>query len=255
LPVKGILLATALLALASAAAAGDYNTELSTTGVETLRVDWTNGDVELIADDSPGVRVTARGGTTGWLDYAEFTVRGAEAAAVFDTQGRAGNISVDLTIRFPRALGVAVTAGNGDVTVSGGSAVTIKAGNGNVTVSGVTGGTVVDAGNGNVELRVPNNYAAGVDLDAGNGNVELEIAGGFKGEVQVSDGNGNVEVTFAALPDGLSVEAQTGMGSVSTDMPGAKAVATMMGGTITRSGNACSLKVTAGMGDITIQVD
>ncbi len=245
----------ALLALTSAVAANDYNTELSTTGVETLRVDWDNGDVELIADDSPGVRINAHGGTTGWLDYAEFTVRGAEAAAVFDTQGRAGDISVDLTVRFPRSLGVVVTAGNGDVTVSGGSAIQIKAGNGNVTVSGISGETVVDAGNGNVELRVPDNFAAGVDLDAGNGNVEVEIGGGFAGEVQVSDGNGNVEVTFESVPDGLAVDARTGMGSVSTDVPGAKAVETMMGGSITRSGNACSLKVTAGMGDITIQVD
>ncbi len=253
--MKYLLLAMALLALSPAMAANDYNTELSTTGVETLRVDWDNGDVELIADDSPGVRINAHGGTTGWLDYAEFSVGGGVAKAVFDTQGRAGNISADLTIRFPRSLGVVVTAGNGEVTVSGGSTVTIKAGNGNVTVTGVTGETVIDAGNGNVELRVPANFTGGADLDAGNGNVEVEIGGGFAGEVQVSDGNGNVEVTFADLPDGLAVDARTGMGSVSTDVPGAKAVETMMGGSITRSGNACSLKVTTGLGDITIQVD
>jgi DUF4097 and DUF4098 domain-containing protein YvlB len=253
--VKNLLLAMALLALSPAAAANDYNTELSTTGVETLRVDWANGDVELIADDSPGVRVNAHGGTTGWLDYAEFSVGGGVAKAVFDTQGRAGNISADLTIRFPRGLGVVVTAGNGEVTLSGGSSANIKAGNGNVAVTGVTGETVVDAGNGNVELHVPDDYAAGVDLDAGNGNVEVVIGGGFAGEAQVSDGNGNVVVTFESVPDGLAVDARTGMGSVSTDVPGAKAVETMMGGSITRSGNACSLKITAGLGDITIQLD
>jgi len=253
--VKGLLLVTALLALSPAMAANSYETELSTTGVETLRVDWANGDVELVADDSPGVRINAHGGTTGWLDYAEFSVGGGVAKAVFDTQDRAGNVSVDLTIHFPRSLGVVVTAGNGEVTVSGGSALNLKAGNGNVSVSGVTGETAVDAGNGNVELRVPDNYAAGVDLDAGNGNVEVKIGGGFSGEVEVSDGNGNVEVTFAVVPDGLAVDARTGMGSVTTDVPGAKAVTSMMGGSISRSGASCSLKVTAGLGDITIQID
>ncbi|OGD74852.1 MAG: hypothetical protein A2Y64_04355 [Candidatus Coatesbacteria bacterium RBG_13_66_14] len=246
----------ALLALSPAAAANSYETELSTTGVETLHVDWANGDVELIADDSTGVRITASGGaSSGWLDYTDFSVLGGEAKAVFDTKGRAGNISVDLTIRFPRGLGVEVTAGNGGVTVTGGSAVDIDAGNGNVSVSGVTGDTIVDAGNGNVELEIPQNFSAVADLDAGNGNVVVGIGGGFSGEVQVSDGNGNVEVTFSAVPEGLAVDARTGMGSVTTDLPGAEAVTSLMGGAISRKGNSCSLKITAGLGDIEVLVD
>jgi DUF4097 and DUF4098 domain-containing protein YvlB len=253
--VKGLLFATALLALSSAMAADGYETELSTSGVETLRVEWANGDVELVSDDSPGVRITASRGTSGWLDYAEFAVEGKIAQAVFDTRGRAGNIYADLTVRFPRGLGVEITAGNGDVTVNGGSAADIEAGNGDVSVSGVAGRTVIDAGNGNVELQVPKNFSSSVDLDAGNGNVEAEIESGFSGKVAISDGNGNVEVTFASVPSGLGIEASSGMGSVSTDLPGAKAVTTMMGGSITRSGDACSLKVSAGMGDIAILAD
>jgi DUF4097 and DUF4098 domain-containing protein YvlB len=253
--VKGLLFAAALLTVSSVMAANSYETELSATGVKTLHIEWANGDVELIADDAADIRVNARGGSSDWLDYAEFSVEGSEALAVFDTRGRAGGIYSDITLRFPRGLNVEVSAGNGDVTVSGGSGVDIDAGNGNVYVSGVAGRTVIDAGNGNVELQVPKNYSSSVDLDAGNGNVEAEIESGFSGKVDITDGNGNVEVTFASVPSGLGIDASSGMGSVSTDLPGAKVTEGLMGSSISRSGNACSLNVTTGMGNIEILAD
>jgi DUF4097 and DUF4098 domain-containing protein YvlB len=255
--MKVALLGVILLVSSSAFAADSFEKELSAEGVDLLTIEWSNGDVELTADDSPSVRISAKGGfaVSDWLDYTEFGVRGSEAVAVFDTKGRAGDISVDLAIRFPHGLGVVVTAGNGDVVVSGGSSLEVEAGNGDLVVSGVTGKTVLAAGNGNVELVLPSGFAAEVALDAGNGEVVLAIGGDFSGDVEVNAGNGDVEVVFAAVPEGLAVDARTGMGSVGTDLPGAEASEGFMGGSISRGGRSCSLEVTAGMGDIVISVE
>lgn len=260
--MKIVVFGLLLLTFAPVFAAESYEKELSAAGMETLRVDWANGDVELIADDSASVRITAvgsRGGTTlktsDWLEYTDFGVKGTEAVLVFDTRGRATNIAVDLTVRFPQGLRVNVDAGNGDVVVSGGSSLEVDTGNGNLDVSGVTGETDLDAGNGNVELALPAGFAAVVAVDSGNGNVELTIGGRFSGEVEVNAGNGDVTATFADAPDGLRIDAQTGMGSVATDLPGAEASEGLMGGSISRRGTSCSLEIDAGMGDIGIFVE
>ncbi|MCK4594879.1 DUF4097 family beta strand repeat protein [bacterium] len=259
--MRSVLVMT-LVVLSSAFALENFETEIPAEGVNDLRIDWANGDVELIADSSASVRITAvgsRGGTTlktsDWLEYADFSLTGTEAVLVFETRGRATNIAVDLTVRFPQGLRVSVDCGNGGVTVSGGSSLEVDAGNGNLDVSGVTGETDLDAGNGNVELALPAGFAAEAAVDSGNGNVELTIGGGFSGEVEVNAGNGDVTATFADVPDGLRIDAQTGMGSVKCTIPGAEVTEGFMGGAVTLDGRGPELDISAGMGDIGIFVE
>lgn len=260
--MKVVVFGLILLTFSPVFAAVTYETELSAAGVETLRVDWSNGDVELIADDSASVRISAVGSRVGtalktsdWLEHTDFSLTGSEAVLVFDTRGRTTNIAVDLTVRFPRGLRINVEAGNGDVVVSGGSSLEVDAGNGNLDVSGVAGTTLISAGNGDVDLEVPSGFTAEIELEVGNGDVNLSLGSAFTGGIEINAGNGDVTATFADAPDGLRIDAQTGMGSVATDLPGAEASEGFMGGSISRRGTSCSLEIAAGKGDIGIFVE
>lgn len=190
----------------------------SGSGSDTIRYTATTagGGVRICAlranasCDDNGVR---SGGGSGWRrrSRADITVEVPRGVAVRISSGNG-----DLAVSGATAL-VHASTGNGDVRVGAGAAeVNASTGNGAVRVDGAAGRISASTGNGRVNVA---GAGEGVTASTGNGEIDVALAAGnTRGDLELSTGNGSVTVALPASFSGR-VEASTGSGGVESELP------------------------------------
>lgn len=147
----------------------------------------------------------------------------------------AGPCSFDYTVAVPAGTAARVTDGSGDVTAQGlAGQVHLESGSGNLTLWSLSAGVNADTGSGDISgsgLTGPAVIAA-----SGSGNVQL--AGVASPGVTVSDGSGDVRLAFTRVPGHVRISA--GSGNVSVVLP--------------KGGTAYQVNATTGSGITTVQV-
>jgi hypothetical protein len=140
------------------------------------------------------------------------------------------NISIDYEIEAPANAYLDAGSGSGDITDDGvGENAKISTGSGNIHATGLTGGFTVGTGSGNIYAEQTGQ--GDVKAGTGSGNIELRnLRGGLRastgsGNIKVGGvpanswhletGSGNVEFWAGDAP--LTLDAETGSGSVHTD--------------------------------------
>jgi DUF4097 and DUF4098 domain-containing protein YvlB len=140
------------------------------------------------------------------------------------------NISIDYEIEAPANAYLDAGSGSGDINDDGvGENAKISTGSGNIRATGLNGGFTVGTGSGNIYAEQTGQ--GDVKAETGSGNIELRsMHGGLRastgsGNIKVGGtpanswhletGSGNVE--FWAGDDPLTLDAETGSGSVHTD--------------------------------------
>lgn len=178
--------------------------------------------------------------------------------------------SLNVTIRVPAGVRLAVNSGNGDVGVTGAHAELIaRSGNGRVRVSGTAGEVEAASGNGAVtveDVRGPVSASSGngdvrvttvqgpVSARSGNGDLfvrmtELRVAD----DMEFTTGNGRIEVTVPA-DFNADIDASTGNGGIRTDFPiqvSGRITKTRLRGTIGQGGRR--LRLVTGNGEIELR--
>ena len=140
------------------------------------------------------------------------------------------NISIDYEIEAPANAYLDAGSGSGDITDDGvGENAKISTGSGNIRATGLSGGFTVGTGSGNIYAEQTGQ--GDVKAETGSGNIELRsMRGGLRastgsGDIKVGGaptspwhletGSGNVEFWAGDAP--LTLDAETGSGSVHTD--------------------------------------
>ena len=177
---------------------------------------------------------------------------------------------LNVTIRVPAGVRLAVHSGNGDVAVTGAHAELVaRSGNGRVRVSGTAG--EVDAASGNGEVTVEN-VRGPVSANSGNGDVRVTTVQGpvsarsgngdlivrmtelrAADDMEFTTGNGRIEITVPAEFN-ANLDASTGNGGIRTDFPiqvSGRISKTRMRGTIGTGGRR--LRLITGNGEIEIR--
>jgi hypothetical protein len=178
--------------------------------------------------------------------------------------------SLNVTIRVPAGVRLAVHSGNGDIAVTGAHAELVaRSGNGRVRVSGTAG--EVDAASGNGEVTVEN-VRGPVSANSGNGDVRVTTVQGpvsarsgngdlivrmtelrIADDMEFTTGNGRIELTVPAEFH-ANIDASTGNGSVRTDFPiqiTGRMSKTRLRGTIGQGGRR--LRLVTGNGEIELR--
>ena len=178
--------------------------------------------------------------------------------------------SLNVTIRVPAGVRLAVHSGNGDISVTGAHAELIaRSGNGRVRVTGTAG--EVDAASGNGEVTV-DNVRGPVSANSGNGDVRVSTVQGpvsarsgngdllvrmtelkIADDMEFTTGNGRIEVTVPAEFN-ADIDASTGNGGIRTDFPiqvSGRISKTRLRGTIGQGGRR--LRLITGNGEIEIR--
>jgi len=140
------------------------------------------------------------------------------------------NISIDYEIEAPANAYLDAGSGSGDITDDGvGENAKISTGSGNIHATGLNGGFTVGTGSGNIYAEQAGQ--GDVKAETGSGSIELRsLRGGLRastgsGNIKVGGtpantwhletGSGNVEFWAGDAP--LTLDAETGSGSVHTD--------------------------------------
>jgi Putative adhesin len=179
-------------------------------------------------------------------------------------------VRVSFIVTIPAGVLVNAGTGNGDVTINGaGSEVVAATGNGRVLVSGTTGRVTASTGNGRVTVE---GARGPVKASTGNGAVSVTTS---DGPVTASSGNGDIDVSMdrisrsapmsfstgsgrivLSVPEdfGADMEASSGNGDVTTDLPirlQGRIARSRLRGTLGGGGERLSLST--GNGDIEIR--
>ncbi|HZI29204.1 MAG TPA: DUF4097 family beta strand repeat-containing protein [Gemmatimonadaceae bacterium] len=178
--------------------------------------------------------------------------------------------TLNVTIKVPAGVRLAVHSGNGDVSVTGAHAELIaRSGNGRVRVTGTAG--EVDAASGNGEVTVES-VRGPVRANSGNGDVRVTTVQGpvsatsgngdllvrmtelrAASDMEFTTGNGRIEVTVPAEFN-ADIDASTGNGGIRTDFPiqvSGRMSKTRLRGTIGQGGRR--LRLVTGNGEIEIR--
>lgn len=132
----------------------------------------------------------------------------------WNVRGNDRYAATDLTVRLPRGAALAVSSGNGAVSVTGTEGdVRASSGNGAVTLRDVRGAVRASSGNGAVTVA---GVRGAVEASSGNGRVNISTA---SGPVKASTGNGVVEVRMASVRDAGDMQFSTGNGRVIVHLP------------------------------------
>lgn len=192
-----------------------------------------NGQAELRAWDEPGYKaiivVKARGANEDEArKRAEgaYTVEHGPSGFSLESTRRfmdGGDVAVNVTLMVPRSkrYKLETRTGNGrvelvDVNVIDGR---VTSGNGRITCRGGQADKLfLRSGNGSIAVEAD---VAELEAGSGNGSVTVIPQGGRSQTLKLSTGNGSVQVDTRRLVSGVGykVEAHTGMGSVSVDLP------------------------------------
>jgi len=201
-----------------------HKVDLMPAGADDLIVDWENGSVELIADESKNIRVLAEGYHNGslvvpeeWLKHASFKVEGGAVRLVFDYRGISNPFSVALQVHFPRSMIVNVDTSNGSIDLNGGASAILDTSNGSIEVDGVHGELHLDTSNGSIDVSgSPGKIYAGTS----NGRITLDISGDHTGAITADSSNGKIIVKMSGYQhdpvvlntSNASIELHTGPG-------------------------------------------
>ena len=228
-----------------------HKVELMPAGVGELIVDWDNGRVELIADESKNVRVLAVGYRNGslvtpdkWLKHASFTVEGGAVRLTFDYDEISNPFSVALQIYFPRSMVVNVDTSNGSIDLNGGAFAVLDTSNGSIEVDGVHGNLRLDSSNGSIEvngspgeiyaktsngairLDLSGDHTGAITADTSNGKIVVEMSGSQRDPVTLSTSNGAIEL-HAGPGYAADAELDTSNGAITvylSDLPAGLAI-------------------------------
>jgi len=115
---------------------------------------------------------------------------------------------IDLDIRLPRRLALAVDDGSGDLEIRGcDGGLRLEDGSGDARLAEIKGRVRIDDGSGSLYLDA---VGGDIEIEDGSGDIELKGAGG---NVDIADGSGEIAV-FQALG---SVTVEDGSGDIVID--------------------------------------
>lgn len=238
---------------------GWHVVDFSADGVDLLSVDWSNGSITVIGGAADVVNVKVRGVRDGrnvasaeWLSLCVFERRDDAVVAVYKPPAEASKLSLELMITIPRRLAVALEVGNGNVAVENAASLEVKSGNGDVRTVGVPGRVRINAGNGRLDLRIPEGYRERLAVKNGNGDIAIHAGRGLSGDLVAETGNGNITVTLVEVPRELNVSALTGMGDALTNIDGVTRQASLAGGGLSKAGDGPVISLTTGRGNVEV---
>ena len=140
------------------------------------------------------------------------------------------NISIDYDIEAPADSYLDATTGSGDITDDGvGENARLNTGSGSIHATGLKGGFTVGTGSGNISAAQIGQ--GDVKAETGSGSIELH---NLKGALHAHTGSGNIRVNGSPVSEwklgtgsgsvdltvgntGLTLDASTGSGKISTD--------------------------------------
>ncbi len=178
-------------------------------------------------------------------------------------------IKVTIRIRVPRRFNVTFTNGAGNVELSElDGTIEGETGAGNVTLRHLRGMVQINTGAGNVEVT---ELAGRLEVKTGAGNITIK---GLRGSAEVKTGAGNITAEFLTPPEqdsrlesgagnvtvfvpaqaGFTLEASTGIGSISTDFDlhiDRDWISAKARGIVNRGGP--TLRLEAGLGNVSIR--
>jgi len=100
---------------------------------------------------------------------------------------------IDLQVRLPRRLALAVEDGSGDIEIKdAGGDVDVEDGSGEIRLVNVTGSVTIDDGSGDMVLA---GLGGRIEIEDGSGDIELKDAGG---DVDVDDGSGEIRLVHVS---------------------------------------------------------
>lgn len=206
---------------------GDFTAE-----VVPLRLVTPNGRIELKAWDEPGYKAEILV-KTGGANQEEARQRANDAYTVvanetqFDFEAKRWNWNWDnqvvhVTLYVPRNKKYQLEArtGNGNILMDEAFLVDAKvtSGNGKINFSGGADRMAIRTGNGSVDIL---GDVADLEAGSGNGSITVTPNGDRHQYMRLNTGNGSLTVVTNRLASttGYKVDASTGMGSVTLDMP------------------------------------
>lgn len=210
--MRSIILTAIFLASFSSAAAGDYtevrDLKLSARGLEKLIIDAGAGSLDVTGIDglkSIKVKATIVVPDASEEDGKEIIAReltltlqevGGEARLKSDFVQRlwssGSNSRVDLEVRAPSSLALAIDDGSGSMDVTNFTAdVRIDDGSGSIDVRRV-GSLRIHDGSGSIDVV---GASGDVFVDDGSGSISIDAVGG---SVTIDDGSGGIRVSDVA---------------------------------------------------------
>jgi len=228
----------ALAAIPALASEATFERNLTVNGRVELSVATGSGNIHLTHGSGSQVHIFGRV-KSNW-GGSEERVREIAANPPIEQTGnivRIGarhenlhNISIDYEIEAPANAYLDAGSGSGDINDDGvGENAKISTGSGNIRATGLNGGFTVGTGSGNIYAEQTGQ--GDVKAETGSGNIELRnLRGGLRagtgsGNIKVGGrptnawhletGSGNVEFWAGDAP--LTLDAETGSGSVHTD--------------------------------------
>jgi DUF4097 and DUF4098 domain-containing protein YvlB len=230
--------ALALAAMPSLGSEATFERNLTVNGRVELSVATGSGNIHLTHGSGSQVHIFGRV-KSSW-GGSEERVKEIAANPPIEQTGniiRVGarhenlhNISIDYEIEAPANAYLDAGSGSGDINDDGvGENAKISTGSGNIRATGLNGGFTVGTGSGNIYAEQTGQDD--VKAETGSGNIELRsLRGGLRastgsGNIKVGGtpanswhletGSGNVEFWAGDAP--LTLDAETGSGSVHTD--------------------------------------
>ena len=204
-----------------------------TTGVQSLFVDWRNGEIIVRVDGdateitATGVkRVTATSEAAAEEAMENFEIVFTDSTAIDDQlvlEFDAPRLDVGVIYRanvevvLPAGLTLIVESSNGDITVRGNTEATdVELANGDVTIEMQEGDTTVELANGDIDVQ-----SDGADVEAvvDNGRVIIVAAPGDSGTIIGRADIGSVNIRVPVDTE-ASLSLETSIGSLSYDLEG-----------------------------------
>jgi hypothetical protein len=201
-PVRGLALASCLLALSAAAwpAEGACRFEAPRQG----KVDAKGATRAHVVARAGSLTITGEAGLTevqasgtacagSEADLEKVRLRvdraGDEVRVEVETPtGWHGSGSLDLEVRVPKDLALNVEDGSGSTEIDGVASLRLKDGSGGIDVRGVTGRLEIDDGSGGIHVR---DVSGDVEVHDGSGEMDVRQVGG---SITVEDGSGGIEI-------------------------------------------------------------
>lgn len=163
-----------------------------------LVVDWSNGNIEVRADDGETVRLTAVGWRGGeplepavWLDKLTFELREGRICCRYDRE-LFQTVAVSLRLLVPRGFNAEIDTSNGAVAVNGLDSLSVDTSNGDVLVRDTAGPLTVDTSNGEIDISLLGGSIGDIVADSSNGPIKVIISGDHDGAVELSSSNGGL---------------------------------------------------------------
>jgi hypothetical protein len=201
-PVPALVLASCVLALPAVAQAagrscrfqGRRQGKVDATGASLARVLAKAGSLTITGEE--GLSEVEASGTAcaeSEADLEKIQLRvdrsGEEVRVEVETpKGWRPSGRLDLEVRVPKGLALAVEDGSGSTEIDGVASVRLKDGSGGIKVRDVNGSLQIDDGSGDIDVG---NVSGDVKIQDGSGEIDLRHVGG---SVTVEDGSGGIGI-------------------------------------------------------------